>query len=108
MSSPVVSSIISVLAAGELTSYPGYGGRNRKCAEEFVKTRKSFSEIEKELLNGQKLQGTHTAQDVYKLLEAQNLTSEFPLFSTVYRIVYDHQPVEELTQGIIGLRPSKL
>ena len=35
-----------------------YGGRNRRCAEEFVKAggKKSFVDIEKELLNGQKLQ----------------------------------------------------
>jgi glycerol-3-phosphate dehydrogenase (NAD+) len=35
-------------------------GRNRRCAEAFVKTGKSFKELENELLNGQKLQGTLT------------------------------------------------
>lgn len=32
------------------------GGRNRKCSEAFVKTGKSIAELEKEMLNGQKLQ----------------------------------------------------
>merc|ERR1711920_908276 len=45
-----------------------YGGRNRKCAEAFAKTGKSWDVIEKELLNGQKLQGTLTAKEVHEVL----------------------------------------
>jgi hypothetical protein len=43
-----------------------YGGRNRRCAEEFVRAggRKTFEMIEKELLGGQKLQGTLTVKEV--------------------------------------------
>ena len=44
-----------------------FGGRNRKCAEAFAKTGKGWDEIEKELLNGQKLQGTLTAKEVRHL-----------------------------------------
>eukprot|EP00965_Chrysotila_dentata_P252558 6210746-Pleurochrysis_carterae.AAC.1 len=42
--------------------FPGFGGRNRKCAEAFAKGEGSWDEIEKKLLNGQKLQGTITAK----------------------------------------------
>ena len=48
-----------------------YGGRNRKCAEAFVKTGKSWDVIEKELLGGQSLQGTLTVREVHKLLVAE-------------------------------------
>lgn len=39
-----------------ITKHPFPGGRNRKCSEAFVKTGKSIVELEKEMLNGQKLQ----------------------------------------------------
>jgi glycerol-3-phosphate dehydrogenase (NAD+) len=63
-----------------------YGGRNRKCAVAFVKTGKSLEEIEKELLNGQKLQGPATAHEVFNLLEKENEVANFPLFEAVHLI----------------------
>lgn len=94
-----------------------YGGRNRKCAEAFVKTGKvrcpcrracapvrtawlcrglprprprpqTWDELEAELLGGQKLQGTLTAFEVNKVLQATNSLSEFPFFTRVYEIAY--------------------
>lgn len=50
-----------------------YGGRNRKVAEAFAKTGKSIAELEKEILNGQKLQGPETAKEVNILLKSKNL-----------------------------------
>lgn len=82
--------------------FAGYGGRNRKCAEAFVKTKKSFAEVEEELLNGQKLQGTITTEQVHKLLSAKGIVDDFPLFNTVYKITFEGLPAEELTQGVIG------
>jgi glycerol-3-phosphate dehydrogenase (NAD+) len=64
-----------------------YGGRNRKCGEHFAKTGMSFAECEKILLNGQKLQGTLSAGDVYTYLKRKNALSEFPFLTTVYLIV---------------------
>ncbi|KAL1918133.1 uncharacterized protein VTP21DRAFT_3399 [Calcarisporiella thermophila] len=66
-----------------------YGGRNRKVAEAHARTGKSFEELEKEMLNGQKLQGTLTAKEVYTFLKSKQLTQEFPLMTTVYRVCYE-------------------
>uniref|UniRef100_A0A6Q2X2H0 Glycerol-3-phosphate dehydrogenase [NAD(+)] n=1 Tax=Esox lucius TaxID=8010 RepID=A0A6Q2X2H0_ESOLU len=72
-----------------------YGGRNRKVAEAFVKTGKSIEELEKEMLNGQKLQGPATAAEVHVILKKKNLTEKFPLFNAVYQICYQGHPVTE-------------
>ncbi|KAK1231564.1 hypothetical protein PQX77_005298 [Marasmius sp. AFHP31] len=82
-----------------------FGGRNRKCAEAFIKSRKeyggegegkSFDQLEKELLNGQKLQGVATAKEVYDFLKARHRLEGYPLFEKVYQISFD------------GLDPRKL
>ncbi|KAF7971498.1 hypothetical protein HWV62_20964 [Athelia sp. TMB] len=85
-----------------------YGGRNRRCAEAFVKTKKPFAQLEKELLNGQKLQGTITTAQVHKLLAAKGIVDDFPLFYTTYRIAFEGMPAEELTHGVIGRKSSRL
>mmetsp|Transcript_6167 Transcript_6167/g.9622 ORF Transcript_6167/g.9622 Transcript_6167/m.9622 type:complete len:465 (-) Transcript_6167:44-1438(-) len=90
-----------------------YGGRNRKCANEFAKRRggelayldsesciKLWSAIESELLNGQKLQGTLAVQEVYNLLEARNLLQDFPLMTAIYEISFKGKPVNTITDGI--------
>jgi glycerol-3-phosphate dehydrogenase (NAD+) len=63
-----------------------YGGRNRLCAEAFVKTGKSLQQLEAELLKGQRLQGPHTAEQVNKMLIAHNMRDKFPLFDAVHQI----------------------
>lgn len=52
------------------------GGRNKKVSAAFIKSGKSIEEIEQEMLNGQKLQGTTTSQEVYSFLSARNMTHE--------------------------------
>lgn len=64
-----------------------YGGRNRLCAEELVKTERNIKDIEKLILNGQKLQGPTTCLQVFKILENEGLINKFPLFVTTYKIV---------------------
>jgi hypothetical protein len=63
-----------------------FGGRNRKCAEAFVTSGKTFDELEAELLNGQRLQGVITAEEIYGFLEGRGrldgcaFPSFFPFF----------------------------
>jgi glycerol-3-phosphate dehydrogenase (NAD+) len=63
-----------------------YGGRNRRVSEAFVKTGKSIEELESELLNGQKLQGYQTANEVVTMLKTNGHEDRFPLFVAVYQI----------------------
>ena len=61
-----------------------------------VKTGKSFHELEDSMLQGQKLQGPQTADEVHKFLEARstkrvskNGTEGYPLFDAVWRVCYE-------------------
>ncbi|XP_054712018.1 glycerol-3-phosphate dehydrogenase [NAD(+)], cytoplasmic-like [Uloborus diversus] len=63
-----------------------YGGRNRKISEAFVKTGKSMEQLEKEMLNGQRMQGPQTAEEVYVMLEGKGLLEKFPLLVGIHRI----------------------
>ncbi|EKC99790.1 hypothetical protein A1Q2_05869 [Trichosporon asahii var. asahii CBS 8904] len=76
------------------------GGRNRKCAEAFVKTGKPFDVLEREMLGGQKLQGIHTAKDVHMFLKARNKLGAYPLFDKVYHISWDGMDPTTLTDGL--------
>ncbi|KAI9072500.1 hypothetical protein K1719_045509 [Acacia pycnantha] len=70
------------------------GGRNRGVAEAFAKSggKRSFDELEQELLQGQKLQGVSTASDVYEVLNHRGWLELFPLFSLVHEICIGHLP----------------
>jgi len=63
-----------------------YGGRNHRCAVEFVKSGKDFGTVEREMLNGQKLQGTLAAAELYELLSLRNAVKQFPLLTTIHLI----------------------
>ena len=76
------------------------GGRNRRVAEAFVTTKKPIDVLENELLNGQKLQGTLTAKEVHEFLAARNMVNEFPLFTTVYRIIYEGLEANAIVRDI--------
>ncbi|MBZ3878854.1 Glycerol-3-phosphate dehydrogenase 1-like protein [Sciurus carolinensis] len=73
-----------------------YGGRNRRVAEAFARTGKTIEELEKEMLNGQKLQGPQTSAEVYRILKQKGLLDKFPLFTAVYQICYEGRPVSEM------------
>ena len=52
------------------------------------------------MLKGQKLQGTITARDAYKLICSRNVLDEFPLIKVIYEISYEGKPVESIIEGI--------
>ncbi|KAG9019349.1 glycerol-3-phosphate dehydrogenase [Tulasnella sp. 427] len=81
------------------------GGRNRRVAMEMVKTKKSFQELEKELLNGQKLQGALTALEVHQFLDAQGVgnikrKNKYPLFENVWNICFNGIAPEKITENL--------
>ncbi|CAG9472232.1 glycerol-3-phosphate dehydrogenase, putative [Plasmodium vivax] len=69
------------------------GGRNAKCSAEFVKCqpRKTWEQLENEILKGQKLQGTVTLKYVYQMIQKNNLTHEFPLFTVLHKISFENE-----------------
>ena len=80
-----------------------FGGRNRKCAEAFVKAGgKGWADIEKELLGGQKLQGTLTAQEIWPIIESNKLTHRLPLLTTIYQIAFEGKD----PKSIVNLSPA--
>ena len=58
-----------------------------------------FEELEKKLLNGQKLQGTATAEEVNTFLTARKRAHAYPLFEKVYKISFQGLPVKEIATG---------
>lgn len=65
-----------------------FGGRNRRVSEQFVlHPNKSLQQLEEELLQGQKLQGPQTAQEVYELLKGREHLDRFPLFVATHKIL---------------------
>ena len=61
------------------------GGRNYRCAKMSVEEGVGIDVIEKRELNGQMLQGTSTAKEVYEFLKARGKEEDFPLLTATYR-----------------------
>lgn len=64
------------------------GGRNHRCAKMAAQEGISIDDVEARELNGQKLQGTSTAREVYSFLNSRGLADQFPLFTAVYSMSY--------------------
>merc|ERR1719388_274684 len=77
-----------------------FGGRNRKCAEAFAKSggSRSWDDIEKELLGGQKLQGTLTAQEIWPVMQKNRLCERLPLFTTIYQIAFEGKSADAIVK----------
>lgn len=77
------------------------GGRNMRVASAFAaQPGKSFEDLEKEMLNGQKLQGIHTAKEVSEFLKARNRVDAYPLFRNVFEICWEDRPVDQITDDL--------
>ncbi|ONK58178.1 uncharacterized protein A4U43_C09F9140 [Asparagus officinalis] len=76
------------------------GGRNRRVAEAFARNggKRSFDELEAELLQGQKLQGVSTAREVYEVLRHRGWQASFPLFTTVHEISIGKLPPSAIVE----------
>jgi glycerol-3-phosphate dehydrogenase (NAD+) len=82
-----------------------FAGRNRKCAEAFASNRaaggdRPWEDIETELLEGQKLQGTLTAQEIMPLIKANKLEAKLPLLCAIYDIAFNGSPPKSLFQAL--------
>lgn len=69
-----------------------FGGRNRRVAAAYMEAwlagkQESFDDLEARLLNGQKLQGVLTSDEVQDILRLKGWEQDYPLFTTINRIV---------------------
>ncbi|EAU37196.1 glycerol-3-phosphate dehydrogenase [Aspergillus terreus NIH2624] len=71
-------------------------GRNYRSACRAVEKGVSVEEIERNELNGQKLQGTSTAHAVWEFLSKHGMTEKFPLFTAIHGILEGSAKVEDL------------
>jgi glycerol-3-phosphate dehydrogenase (NAD+) len=66
------------------------GGRNFRCAKLAAERDASVEEIERTELNGQKLQGLTTAEEIFKFLVQEQVQDKFPLFRSIHGIYFRH------------------
>jgi glycerol-3-phosphate dehydrogenase (NAD+) len=77
-------------------------GRNRRCAEAFAQNggRASWEQIERNMLNGQKLQGVRTAVGLALCLKQKECAGRFPLLCRIHAIAIEGAPVESISKWV--------
>jgi glycerol-3-phosphate dehydrogenase (NAD+) len=77
-----------------------YGGRNHKVAQAFAESngKKSFAELESDLLKGQKLQGVLTSEEVMLVLKSRHWIKDYPLFTLVDVIACGLLPPRDISR----------
>jgi len=75
-----------------------FSGRNRKCAEAYAQAggSRAWADIEAELLNGQKLQGTLTAEEIWPVIQYHKLCARLPLLTATCQIALEGRAVASL------------
>jgi glycerol-3-phosphate dehydrogenase (NAD+) len=86
-----------------------YGGRNRLVACEWTKAQmegkpRTFEDLETDLLKGQKLQGVLTSNEVQEILKVRGWESQYPLFTTVNRIINGYLPPKYVVEFVAGAK----
>mmetsp|Transcript_8655 Transcript_8655/g.28865 ORF Transcript_8655/g.28865 Transcript_8655/m.28865 type:complete len:230 (-) Transcript_8655:61-750(-) len=76
-----------------------FGGRNRKCAEQFARGPRDWKQLEASMLGGQKLQGVSTIEHVHKMLRDKQVVGRFPLLDLIYRICMCACEPEEIVRS---------
>eukprot|EP00928_Gymnodinium_smaydae_P071046 TRINITY_DN5472_c0_g1_i2.p1 TRINITY_DN5472_c0_g1~~TRINITY_DN5472_c0_g1_i2.p1 ORF type:complete len:435 (+),score=109.43 TRINITY_DN5472_c0_g1_i2:53-1306(+) len=82
-----------------------YGGRNRKCAEAYAKSYaagkpESWADIESRLLNGQKLQGTLTVEELFPIIRENHLEEMMPLHVAVHAVAFEGRAPETIFDAL--------
>lgn len=74
------------------------GGRNRRVSEAYGRAegKRSWEELEAEMLNGQKLQGTSTCVEVMKILKRDNCVELFPFIAMIHKVAYEGAPIQSI------------
>lgn len=78
-----------------------FGGRNVRCASEFVKRGGSeggvkWDDVEKCILGNQKMQGQLTCAELHEVLSFHGVLKDFPLFAICYKISFEGLPAKEM------------
>lgn len=105
-----VADLITTCYSGRNYKCAKVFGSNRQAAEEVVwneeKCQQEWTSIENSLLNGQKLQGTLTSQEIYAILSSRNLLTYFPLMNVIYKIAFEGKDVYHIVDGITAVDES--
>lgn len=77
-----------------------FGGRNVRCAAEFIRRgqKDSWDEIEDSMLGGMKMQGQLTCKEVHEVVKTFDLEKYFPLFEVTYQIAFEKRPPQALLE----------